>query len=77
MMTVRTPVIPGFNDSVGEIESIKQFLKRSGMSVKYELLPYHRFGESKYHKLGLKYKMHGIGPTGDAKMKRLNKAATF
>lgn len=75
-ITVRTPVIPGFNDSVGEIESIKQFIKRSGLPANYELLPYHRFGESKYHKLGLTYKMHGIGSPGDAKMKRLNKAAT-
>lgn len=76
-ITVRTPVVPGFNDSVGEIESIKQFIQRSGLPARYELLSYHRFGESKYAKLGLTYKMHGIEPPGGARMKQLNKAATL
>jgi pyruvate formate lyase activating enzyme len=76
-ITVRTPVIPGFNDSMEEIESIRQFLKHSGLPAGYELLPYHRFGESKYHKLGLPYQMHGVEPPGDARMKQLKKAATF
>lgn len=48
---IRTPVIPGFNDTEEEIRSIRSFLDgRSNCT--YELLPYHRFGERKYELLG-------------------------
>ena len=58
---VRTPVIPGFNDSVQDIEAILAFLK--GMpNVSYEILPYHSFGKGKYKALGREYDM------GDAKL---------
>lgn len=53
---VRTPVIPGFNDTEKELYQIKDFIKdRPGVS--YEMLPYHRFGEGKYKALGREYKM--------------------
>lgn len=48
---VRTPIIPGFNDSAEDIRAILEFLpERKGLS--YELLPYHRFGQPKYDYLG-------------------------
>lgn len=53
---VRTPVIPGFNDTHESIEAIAQFLKGKP-NVHYELLPYHRFGEDKYKALGQNYTM--------------------
>lgn len=53
---VRTPVIPGFNDTKEELWQIKNFLKDKP-GVIYEMLPYHRFGEAKYRMLGRKYKM--------------------
>lgn len=53
---VRTPVIPGFNDTKEELLKIEQFLKGQPM-VQYELLPYHRFGAGKYRMLGREYKM--------------------
>jgi pyruvate formate lyase activating enzyme len=48
---VRTPVIPGFNDTDKDIESICAFIKDLP-TVTYELLPYHRLGTQKYHFLG-------------------------
>ncbi|WP_295636209.1 glycyl-radical enzyme activating protein [uncultured Mailhella sp.] len=50
-MTIRTPVIPGFNDNARDIEDIARFVKRFD-NVRYELLPYHRYGEQKYRMLG-------------------------
>lgn len=44
---VRTPVIPGFNDTQDDIRAIVAFLpKRDRLT--YELLPYHRMGQPKY-----------------------------
>lgn len=53
---VRTPVIPGFNDNEADIRKICEFLRQIGQK-KYELLEYHRFGKSKYEKLGRDYPM--------------------
>lgn len=59
-VTVRTPVIPGFNDDEETARSIGRLLK--GRSVAYEALPYHRLGTQKYMFLAREY------PMGDAKL---------
>jgi pyruvate formate lyase activating enzyme len=62
-VTVRTPVVPDFNDSPEDIRAIAAFLDRlNGGRVEYELLPYHRFGESKYSQLGKAYPLQGLEP---------------
>lgn len=58
---VRTPVIPGFNDSEEDIIAIIDFIKGKA-NVDYELLPYHRLGQPKYEYLGREY------PMGDVKL---------
>ena len=50
-LIVCTPVIPGFNDSRGDIEAIMNFVGIGG-SVSYELLPYHRMAQPTYEYLG-------------------------
>jgi len=56
---VRIPLIPGLNDTEEEIAAILGFLQ--GMpNVSYELLPYHRMGQSKYEFLGRSYPMADI-----------------
>ncbi|MFV0423229.1 (2S)-3-sulfopropanediol dehydratase activating enzyme [Oleidesulfovibrio sp.] len=59
-VVVRTPVIPGFNDSEKDIRAIAQFTAKLG--VEYQLLPYHRLGTQKYHFLGREV------PMGDVKL---------
>ncbi len=56
-VTVRTPVIPGFNCSVAAIREIADFIATRPNVKAYSLLPYHSFGESKYGALGRKYPM--------------------
>ena len=58
---VRTPLIPGFNDTPEDIAAIVDFIKDIP-GVKYEPLPYHRMGKSKYEFLGREY------PMGDVKL---------
>ena len=58
-ITVRTPVIPGFNDTEEDIRAIVAHLpKRERLT--YELLPYHRMGQPKYQFLKRPF------PMGDA-----------
>lgn len=59
---VRTPVIPGFNDTPEEIQAIRTFLQQFS-NVSYEALPYHEFGRGKYKALGRPY------PMGDVKLR--------
>jgi len=56
---VRTPLIPGVNDSEAVITAITESLKPLKTVIKYELLPYHRFGEAKYLQLGREYPFDG------------------
>ena len=49
---VRTPIIPGFNNTEDDIKQIVSFLKKLPKKVDYELLPYHQYGENKYSMIG-------------------------
>jgi pyruvate formate lyase activating enzyme len=49
---IRIPIIPGFNDSENEIQSMASFLSRFNAPEKIELIPYHRLGEIKLKFLG-------------------------
>lgn len=51
---IRTPVIPGFNDSQEELDAIENFLKSIGITD-WEKLPYHTYGVGKYEMLGREY----------------------
>jgi len=70
-VVVRTPVIPGFNDSEPDIAAIVEFLAERP-AVSYELLPYHRMGTPKYEYLGREYPL-GDAVLDDEVMARLNR----
>ena len=42
----RTPVIPGVNDDEEHIRAVLAFIRPYPNVIKYELLPYHRYGET-------------------------------
>jgi pyruvate formate lyase activating enzyme len=50
-VTVRVPVVPGFNDTPQDIRIVAEHVARLGLR-ELHLLPYHRLGESKYRLLG-------------------------
>ena len=68
---LRTPVIPGFNDSSEVITAIKDSITGLSSVRKYELLPYHGFGESKYQQLGREYSLAGLEPPSEEHMAKL------
>ena len=57
---IRTPVVPGYNDSRENIIATAEFIRELPANVsRYELLAYHKLGISKYKILGREY------PLGD------------
>lgn len=57
---VRIPTIPGFNADPATFEAIgRHALTMNGVKTVH-LLPYHTFGENKYHMLGQPYPMEGV-----------------
>jgi pyruvate formate lyase activating enzyme len=70
-IVVRTPLIPGFNTTGKDISTIAKFLKSIKTLKHYQLLPYHRFGTSKYGYLGKVYLFEGATPLDERYLQRL------
>ena len=70
-LIIRTPVIPGFNDTPEDIKAISHFAKTLPGVREHHLLPYHRLGSDKYDGLGRKYSLKEIEPPSKEKMEYL------
>jgi pyruvate formate lyase activating enzyme len=57
---IRIPVIPGFNDAVGELEKIAGLVAGLHSVKLVNLLPFHRSGLHKYERLGRSHTMEGV-----------------
>lgn len=55
-LTVRIPVIPGYNDSLEDAQCFSDLFNDFGI-FSVELLPFHQFGEEKYKNLGKSYEL--------------------
>lgn len=65
-LIVRTPLIPGVNDSEAELERIGQFCAQLTNLHHFQLLPYHRLGTDTYRKLGRTYLLKDLrAPSAD------------
>jgi pyruvate formate lyase activating enzyme len=67
----RTPVIPGVNDNEEHIREVLAFIRPHKNVVRYELLPYHRYGETKYGYLGKVYELADFASLAPDKLERL------
>jgi pyruvate formate lyase activating enzyme len=67
----RTPLIPGVNDDEEHIRAVLAFIRPHENVVDYQLLPYHRFGESKYSFLGRVYELKDFSPSAPETLERL------
>jgi pyruvate formate lyase activating enzyme len=70
---LRMPIIPGITDTDHNLENAKELLRRIGSVEELDLLPYHRFAESKYDKMGLEYKLKGLEPPSAERMAEIKK----
>jgi pyruvate formate lyase activating enzyme len=73
---VRTPVIPGFNNNKKDIQAIADFLKPF-KNIKYQLLPYHSFGEIKYNYLDRNYLLPDLKKLTGTEINELNQIAAL
>ena len=70
-ITVRTPIVPGYTDTLENISGISEFISTIPTIKEYELLPYHNLGESKYNSLGTPYALKGVSPPSSQEMGKL------
>ena len=70
-LIIRTPVIPGFNDTAEEIRAIAKFASSLKGVKEHHLLPYHRLGQDKYAGLDRNYALKGIEPPSAERMEYL------
>ena len=72
-MIIRTPIVPGINDTAENVKNTADFIKTLKNVQKYELLPYHPLGISKAQALGIK--MQSFETPTKEKMEELRKYA--
>ena len=70
---VRTPVVPGVNDSEEEIGKIASYLSEYKGDIRYELLPFHTLGFEKFDNLGMGNPMAGAEPVDRDRLGKLKK----
>lgn len=71
-VTVRVPLIPGFNATEADVRTIAEFvLGLSGPIKKIDLLPYHTLGQAKYQALGRNYPWADHARLSEAEVERL------
>jgi len=61
-LLVRTPVVPGVNDTPEAIAAVAAFIRDFPNLVAYELMPFHRLAEGKYRSLDLQDRAHHLQP---------------
>lgn len=74
-LIVRTPVVPGVNDTPEAIVAICALLKDLKGLLYYELLGFHTLGADKYACLGMENPMPGTEPLPPERLERLREAA--
>jgi len=72
-VTLRIPVIPGFNDDNEHMARLIQFIMSTRTSVlnNINLLPFHSIGMSKYRRMKVAYRMEGVEPPSQKYMSEL------
>jgi pyruvate formate lyase activating enzyme len=73
-ITIRVPLIPGFNATVKSIQAIAEFVLKLNGSIKgIDLLPYHTLGKTKYKALGRDYPWKDFNRLTDTEVESLTK----
>jgi len=73
-VVIRIPVIPGCNASIENISASARFVAELGFT-QIELMPYHRFGVSKYRQYGLAYPLDEVEPIPEVDLESFREVA--
>jgi len=57
---IRIPLIPGHNDSEGNIEKTAAFLSNIKHIERVDIIPYHKYGKIKYAEIGMAYPLEHL-----------------
>ncbi len=68
---IRRVLLPGINDGVEELKSLKAFIKSTRYMEKLEVLPYHNYGMKKWEALGIPYTLKDLEPPTEAYTKSI------
>jgi pyruvate formate lyase activating enzyme len=71
-VTIRIPLIPGFNNDKDTLEGIADFALHHRIPAVH-LLPYHRLGRSKYERLSMPYKAEDFPLLSDGEIEEARK----
>jgi pyruvate formate lyase activating enzyme len=71
---IKIPVIPGINDSRGEIDGIVDEVKNIINVAKIEILPFHKLAATKYRALGKRYEAEKLKQPEEEKIAELRKS---
>jgi len=74
-LIVRTPVVPGVNDTPEQIGAIADFIAPLSCLVCYDLLPLHPLGAGKYESLGMDCRAADLPMPSAAAMRKLAEEA--
>lgn len=69
-VTVRIPIIPGYNDTPQSAVNLAQYIKKYGPAT-VNLLPFHRMGGQKYAAMGKNYAYAHFQPIPSEKLEEL------
>jgi len=64
-ITIRLPLIPGFNDSDQNLKETVKFCEKLSNIKEIEILPYHRLGSDTYRHLDLDYQCLDLTPPSE------------
>ena len=73
---LRQVIVPSINDTVENINNLKEFISKIKNVEKVELLPYKTIGVHKYKDLDIRYRLEGIEDMDESKCKELEKILT-
>lgn len=73
-VTVRIPLVPGFNDGGEDMNRIMEFLHSLSNAPAVEILPFHSYAKSKYNRFRKEYKFGQIPEPGQAALEAVRSA---
>jgi pyruvate formate lyase activating enzyme len=68
---IRTPIIPGYNDSEADITLIAKTMLEMESLRKIQLMPYHKYGIGKYGMLDRQYHLNELTVPSDQKLQEI------
>jgi pyruvate formate lyase activating enzyme len=69
-LTVRIPLVPGVNDDEDNLRATARFLGELASKPPVDILPYHRLGVDKYHRMGRAYSLSEVSPPPTDEVRR-------